>query len=334
MPVTRVDDDAVPGRSPDAEIRLHLLATDAGGRQGPIRSGYRPAHRVRTDYLTTGIVHLIGRELLEPGEESPAFVTFLGPEHYAGCLRTGQVVEIQEGRRIVGHATVIRVINPLLQAAAVQGMEVDEGGSRRPQLDAPDHPQDRERLQAGAEHGPRARRPAPGGRLVLACLLGAVLFAPRGISVTVLSDAKRPITFRVDVRGDTAMSPSVRPCYSGTVVVRPQGESSIRVTVDDGRSHATHDFDVYLEGRAVGFASLVVSQSDLPDSPFEFEEPLFAPSSRFWSLFPQSLFGRGIVLGLALGLLVPGAMTLFRRRRRPMAGERPRPDARVESKDA
>lgn len=109
---------ALLDRDPDAEIRLQLRATVAGGRKGPIRSGYRPAHRVRPDCLTSGIIDLAGREWLSPGEESLAFVTFVSPEHYPGSLRAGQVLDVQEGSQVVGQATIVRVLNPMLLAPA------------------------------------------------------------------------------------------------------------------------------------------------------------------------------------------------------------------------
>jgi hypothetical protein len=45
----------------DALIEISLLPTEKGGRKSPISSGYRGAHLVRDDYLTTGSIELIDR---------------------------------------------------------------------------------------------------------------------------------------------------------------------------------------------------------------------------------------------------------------------------------
>lgn len=58
------------------------------------------------------------------------------------------------------------------------------------------------------------QRRFPWGRLVVACCMGAVLLAPRGVTVVVLSDAKRPLVMRADVQGDSAVSAPIKPCAS------------------------------------------------------------------------------------------------------------------------
>jgi hypothetical protein len=158
-----------------------------------------------------------------------------------------------------------------------------------------------------------ATRRVSKGQFVLACCLGAVLLAPRGVTVVVLSDAKRSLVARVDVSGDSKVSPSIKPCWSEAVVVCPRGDSSIVVTVDDGRLTATRDLDVYMEARAVGAASVVVEQGEDVDSPLKIEDVRFQQASWFWGLLPQSLFVRGILLGLAVALMV--SALLGRRRR-------------------
>lgn len=150
-------------------------------------------------------------------------------------------------------------------------------------------------------------------QFALACCFAAVLLAPRGVTVVVLSDAKRSLVARVDVSGDSAVSPSIKPCWSEAVVVCPRGDSSIVVTVDDGRLTATRDLDVYMEARAVGAASVMVEQGEGVDSQLKIEDVRFQQASWFWGLLPQSQFVRGILVGLAVALMVSA---LVGRRRR------------------
>lgn len=105
-------------RDPDAEIELHLLATALGGRVRPVATGYRGAHLVREGYLTSGEIVLTDREWLMPGDSAPALVTYVSPEAYPACLWVGKTMPVQEGGRVVGSATIRRVLNPVLEAPA------------------------------------------------------------------------------------------------------------------------------------------------------------------------------------------------------------------------
>lgn len=157
------------------------------------------------------------------------------------------------------------------------------------------------------------QRRIPWVRLVVACGLGAVLLAPRGVTVVVYSEAQRPLVMRADVRGDSAASVPIEPGTSDGVVVCTQGESSIVVTVDDGRTTATQDLDVYLETRTVGAASVEVSQAKGPDAPLRFENVRFQTYSMIWGLLPQSLIARGVLMGLAVAFLASAVQSLRRR---------------------
>jgi len=102
-------------RTPDVEAEITLLAE--GGRQTPAYSGYRPAHKVRDDYLTTGVHHYIGCDELLPGQTVRGTITFITPEIYPHCLWVGRVIDIQEGGRVVGRARITRIMNALLETA-------------------------------------------------------------------------------------------------------------------------------------------------------------------------------------------------------------------------
>ncbi len=99
-------------RSPDVEVIFEFNGT----RQNPAIDGYRPAHLVTDDYLTTGIHHYYGVESVPPNGTAKGTITFLTPEAYPHCLRLGKRISIQEGNRIVGYATLTKIFNPLLIA--------------------------------------------------------------------------------------------------------------------------------------------------------------------------------------------------------------------------
>ncbi|MFT3765668.1 MAG: hypothetical protein QM820_09150 [Minicystis sp.] len=98
----------------DIEAKVTLLGPERGGRTSSVRSGYRPQHRVRPDYLTSGTHEYIDREALPPGETARARIKFITPEAYPGCIAVGDVLEISEGSRLVGWAEVTRIVNGTL----------------------------------------------------------------------------------------------------------------------------------------------------------------------------------------------------------------------------
>ena len=98
-------------RTPDAEVFFHFNGT----RKGPAADGYRPAHRIREDYLTTGVHQYYGVSEVAPDGEARWTITFITPEAYPHTLWVGKTMDICEGERIVGTATVEKVLNPVLQ---------------------------------------------------------------------------------------------------------------------------------------------------------------------------------------------------------------------------
>ena len=81
------------------------------------KSGYRPNHLVRPDYLTSGQHEYLDGNELRPGESTTAHIWFISPEAYPHSLRIGQSINVQEGGRIVGHAVILKIFNELLAAA-------------------------------------------------------------------------------------------------------------------------------------------------------------------------------------------------------------------------
>ena len=105
-------------RAPDVEAEITLLSTTEGGREAAAFSGYRPAHNVRDDYLTSGVHHYIGCDEVLPGQTVRGTITFITPEVYPHCLWIGRVIDIQEGGRVVGRARITRIMNALLETNA------------------------------------------------------------------------------------------------------------------------------------------------------------------------------------------------------------------------
>ena len=101
-------------RLPDVEAQVRFLSTSEGGRHKPAFSGYRPAHLVRDDYLTTGVHDYLDTTEAKPGETVRATITFISPAAYPGSLWIGKVINVQEGGRVVGHATITKIYNELL----------------------------------------------------------------------------------------------------------------------------------------------------------------------------------------------------------------------------
>ena len=98
-------------RPPDVEVLFEFNLV----RKRAVWDGYRPAHLIKEDYLTTGIHHYYEVDFVNPGGTAKGTITFITPEAYPHCLWIGKKINIQEGARVVGHATIIDIYNPLLK---------------------------------------------------------------------------------------------------------------------------------------------------------------------------------------------------------------------------
>lgn len=96
--------------SPDVEVVFEFNGT----RMTPATDGYRPAHLVTDNYLTTGIHHYYHVDSVPPNGTAKGTITFLSPEAYPHCLWVGKRMKIQEGGRIIGYATITKIFNSLL----------------------------------------------------------------------------------------------------------------------------------------------------------------------------------------------------------------------------
>lgn len=94
---------------PDVEAIFEFV----GHRKNKIFEGYRPAHLIMDDYLTTGVHNYYN---LENGsdEEIRGTITFITPEVYPACLWVGKKIAMYEGKNIVGYAKITKIFNPAL----------------------------------------------------------------------------------------------------------------------------------------------------------------------------------------------------------------------------
>ena len=98
-------------RLPDVEVLFEFNST----RKRPVTDGYRPAHLITDDYLTTGIHHYYDSDIVYPNSSVKGTITFITPEAYPHCLWIGKRICIQEGSSIVGYATVSKIFNSILE---------------------------------------------------------------------------------------------------------------------------------------------------------------------------------------------------------------------------
>lgn len=99
-------------RPPDVEVVFRFNGT----RKTPVADGYRPAHQITGDDLTTGLHHYYDVSAVPPDGIARGTITFLSPEACRHCLRVGQCIPFQEGARVVGCATITRIYDPTLWA--------------------------------------------------------------------------------------------------------------------------------------------------------------------------------------------------------------------------
>ena len=103
-------DKTIFDQTPDVEV---LFAFN-GTRKHPAADGYRPHHLITENDLTTGVHHYYDTALVPPNGTATGTITFIDPEAYPHSLWIGKRINIQEGARLVGYATVLEIYNPIL----------------------------------------------------------------------------------------------------------------------------------------------------------------------------------------------------------------------------
>jgi len=97
---------------PDVEVIFEFNGT----RKYPTHDGYRPTHLVTENYLTSGLHRYYDVIEVPTDGRAKGTITFLSPDAYPACLWEGKRISIQEGAKIVGYATIIKIFNPVLKS--------------------------------------------------------------------------------------------------------------------------------------------------------------------------------------------------------------------------
>lgn len=79
-----------------------------------VYDGFRPAHLVKENYLTTGLHNYYNLENSK-GEELIGTITFISPEEYPACLWIGKKIKMFDGAKLIGYATITQIFNTILQ---------------------------------------------------------------------------------------------------------------------------------------------------------------------------------------------------------------------------
>ena len=95
---------------PDVEVKFEFNNV----RHFPAHSGYRTSHLVKEGCMATGVHYYYDVDLARPGEYVYGTISFLTPEQYPHCMYAGKKIPIFEGAKVVGYATVLKILNPLL----------------------------------------------------------------------------------------------------------------------------------------------------------------------------------------------------------------------------
>lgn len=93
----------------DVEVRFEFM----GNKKNSLYQGYRPAHMVKENYLTTGVHKYYNMENLEG--EIKGTITFISPEDYPASLWKGKKIEMYEGSQLIGYVTILQIFNPVLE---------------------------------------------------------------------------------------------------------------------------------------------------------------------------------------------------------------------------
>jgi translation elongation factor EF-Tu-like GTPase len=103
-----------PPKPPDAEVLFELTSRAYDGEVKRVLSGYRPLYEIRTDYWTSVHHEFKEQHGVATGEQVEAEVWFISPEAYPHSLWVGRILVVAEGPRVVGRATVSKVLNSAL----------------------------------------------------------------------------------------------------------------------------------------------------------------------------------------------------------------------------
>ena len=92
----------------DVEVVFHFY------EKRKLYEGYRPIHKVLDNYLTTGRHHY--NDTSEETNEVEGTITFISPDAYPRSLWVGKNIDMSDGEKSIGYATVVKILNPILEA--------------------------------------------------------------------------------------------------------------------------------------------------------------------------------------------------------------------------
>ena len=92
--------------SPDVEVEFYFVKE----KIVTLYEGYRPAHKIADNVLTTGVHHYY-----EDNAYLKGTITFISPEDYPKSLWIGKMIEMYEGGTFVGNAKIIKIFNQMLK---------------------------------------------------------------------------------------------------------------------------------------------------------------------------------------------------------------------------
>lgn len=92
----------------DVEAIFYFISN----KKDNIYQNYRPAHKIKEGYLTTGVHNYYN--INNSSNEIKGTITFLSPESYPACLWIGKKIEMYEGSKAVGYAIITQIFNSVL----------------------------------------------------------------------------------------------------------------------------------------------------------------------------------------------------------------------------
>ena len=102
----------------EIEAELEFVATQDGGREGPVFSGYRPHHDFGLEAGQLDAAHeYIGASSVSPGDKVIAKLRFISPHLLKGRLYEGFEFTANEGTRVVAVGRVTKIFRKDLARA-------------------------------------------------------------------------------------------------------------------------------------------------------------------------------------------------------------------------
>jgi len=96
----------------DIEAEIRFLSTEEGGGPGPYRSRLHTTHDFgHASRLTDAMHSFQDRDQAQPGETVLSRINLLYPEAEKARLFEGFTFAVLEGRRIIGHGRITKILN-------------------------------------------------------------------------------------------------------------------------------------------------------------------------------------------------------------------------------